>query len=196
MTASQHVSILKTLCGVSQICLFQKIHLHSEGCKIGLNCPRFVRALMPRKSFLCKFGIDFAFYNLARCLAWLGSCLCPSLNIFGLKTGSLGWRKDTNRIYIFTTRQSGGLRAGEGELVRHLQLSCRTKHPQLSNIPTPSFLRILACMKIDTGFILHRPRISLHSPHLQPQPPQAPRRAPIMHAADRFKQQVGLPALK
>ena len=146
--------------------------------------------------FLCKFGIDFAFYNLARCLAWLGSCLCPSLNIFGLKTGSLGWRKDTNRIYIFTTRQSGGLRAGEGELVRHLQLSCRTKHPQLSNIPTPSFLRILACMKIDTGFILHRPRISLHSPHLQPQPPQAPRRAPIMHAADRFKQQVGLPALK
>ena len=74
-----------------------------------------MHCLMPRKSFLCKFGIDFAFYNLARCLALVGSCLCPSLNIFGLKTGSLGWRKDTNRIYIFTTRQSGGLRLARGE---------------------------------------------------------------------------------
>ena len=136
---------------------------------------------MPRKSFLCKFGIDFAFYNLARCLAWLGSCLCPSLNIFGLKTGSLGWRKDTNRIYIFTTRQSGGLRAGEGELVRHLQLSCRTKHPQLSNIPTPSFLRILASAwrSIQGSYCIAQeflciPRICSPSP---PSPPEGPHNA-------------------
>ena len=97
----------QTLYKGSQICIFciQNI-LKLVTMVQGLLGP-LMHCLMPRKSFLCNFGIDFAFYNLARCLALVGSCLCPSLNIFGLKTGSLGWRKDTNRIYIFTTRQSG-----------------------------------------------------------------------------------------
>ena len=56
--------------------------------KAGHNCRSFVRTIDvlsdAKKVPLCKFGIDFAFYNLARhCLALLGSCL----NIFGLKTG-------------------------------------------------------------------------------------------------------------
>ena len=93
---------------------------------------------------------------------------------------------------------------GGGELVRHLQLSCRTKHPQLSNIPPPPFLRILFCMKMKTNHCCQAhiaspknfsafPAFAAPSP---PSPPRAPWRAPIMHAADRFKQQVGLPALK
>ena len=90
-----------------QICIQNILKLASMD--QGLFGP-LMHCLMPRKSFLCEFGIDFAFYNLARCLAWPGSWL----NIFGLKTGSLGWRKDTNRIYIFTTRQSGGLRGAGG----------------------------------------------------------------------------------
>ena len=148
----------------------------------------------------------FCFLQFGTLLGVVGSCLCPSLNIFGLKTGSLGWRKDTNRIYIFTTCQSGGLRlaGGGGELVRHLQLSCRTKHPQLSNIPPPPFLRILFCMKMERNHCCQAhiaspknfsafPAFAAPSP---PSPPRAPWRAPIMHAADRFKQQVGLPALK
>ena len=56
----------------------------------------------------------FCFLQFGTLLGVVGSCLCPSLNIFGLKTGSLGWRKDTNRIYIFTTCQSGGLRLAGG----------------------------------------------------------------------------------
>ena len=135
----------QTLYKGSQICIFCIQNILKLATMVqGLLGP-LMHCLMPRKSFLCNFGIDFAFYNLARCLAWPGS----RLNIFGLKTGSLGWRKDTNRIYIFTTRQSGGW--GAGELVRHLQLSCWTQHPQLSDIPPPSFLRILERIKISTG---------------------------------------------
>ena len=78
-------------CEVSQICPLRSICLHSGGWKAGLNGPRFVRTIDvlsdAKKVFFCKFGIDFAFYNLAGCLAWRGSWLCPSLNIFGLKTG-------------------------------------------------------------------------------------------------------------
>ena len=55
---------------------------------------------MPRKTCF-KFKIDFPFLQFG-CLAWPGSTAVCCLNIFGTKQG---W-KDTNRIYIFTTRRS------------------------------------------------------------------------------------------
>ena len=143
-----------------------------------------MHCLMPRKSFLCNFGIDFAFYNLARCLAWPGS----RLNIFGLKTGSLGWRKDTNRIYIFTTRQSG---VGEEESWSDIY-----NYPAGHSIhSSQTFLHHLF-----SGFssASRSAQVNIASsknfsafPAFAAPAPRAPRRAPIMHAADRFKQQVG-----
>lgn len=95
---------------------FVFLYFYKFAFKTFLNWPQWTKVCLDHwcivwcqeSLFLCEFGIDFAFYNLARCLAWPGSWL----NIFGLKTGSLGWRKDTNRIYIFTTRQSGVGRVG------------------------------------------------------------------------------------
>ena len=159
-------------CEVSQICPLRSICLHSGGWKAGLNGPRFVRTIDvlsdAKKVFFCKFGIDFAFYNLAGCLAWRGSWLCPSLNIFGLKTGRgcLGWRKDTNRIYIFTTRQSGGLRAGSWSDIYNYPPGQSIHGSQTFQNLFTGFSFGWRLLQIPHRFILHRPRISLHSRHL------------------------------
>ena len=162
-----YVEFLRIVFSNKFICILKVVKLVSMA--QGLLGP-----LMPRKSFLCKFGIDFAFYNLARCLAWLGSCLCPSLNIFGLKTGSLGWRKDTNRIYIFTTRHSGGCaRRDRSDIYNYPARQSIRSSGTFQNL----FLRTPFCMKAASNpscaYSASSENFSTF-PHLQPPPLKPP----------------------
>ena len=113
-------------------------NLHSNVQKVvsmaqGLLGP-LMYCLMPRKSFLCKFGIDFAFYNLARCLAWPGSWL----NIFGLKTGRGEQAWSGGRIpigFISLQRVTQGVAlAGTGQTFTIILLDKASAAPEHSKI--------------------------------------------------------------
>ena len=169
--------------------------------KAGHNCRSFVRTIDvlsdAKKVPLCKFGIDFAFYNLARhCLALLGSCL----NIFGLKTGRGEQAWSGGRIpigFISLQRVTQGVAlAGTGQTFTIILLDKASAAPEHSKIFFSGLHFAWRLLQIPAVLILHPPRISQHSRIGSHLPPQAPWRGPIMHGADRLKQQVGLPALK
>ena len=191
-TAFQHSSILKSffLYFVSQICPLRSICLHSGGWKAGLNGPRFVRTIDvlsdAKKVFFCKFGIDFAFYNLAGCLAWRGSWLCPSLNIFGLKTGRGGaWAGGRIPIGFISLQHvsQGGCALGAGQtftIILRDKASTALKH---SKIFSQDSLLDEGCYKSLTDSyciaqeFLCIPGICRPAPSAPPSPPEGPHNA-------------------